>query len=296
MKKFKKFYIEITNVCNLSCSFCPKTLRSPEFMTIETFRKILDQIKPHTDYIYFHVKGEPLLHPKLDEFLDLSYEKGFKVNITTNGTLISKVRDKIIQKPSLRQINFSLHSFDGNEGVTCKNAYVNNIISFIKEAINVTETLFSLRLWNLDENNDTNLQANKNRDLLTVIENAFNLPYKIEEEITPGRGIKICDKVYLNQDPEFQWPDLKLAEDNSPGFCYGLRNQIAILVDGTVVPCCLDGEGIINLGNIHETHFSEIIESKRSSDIFNGFSRREVVEELCRKCGYRKKFNANSEE
>jgi len=291
MKKFKKFYIEITNVCNLSCSFCPKTLRSPEFMNIETFVKILDQIKPHTDYIYFHVKGEPLLHPKLDEFLDLSYEKGFKVNITTNGTLINKVRDKIILKPALRQINFSLHSFDGNEGGSNKDEYVNNIISFVKQSIATTDTLFSLRLWNLNVDNATNLEANKNRDLLFVIENAFQLPYKIEEEIHPGRGIKICDKVYLNQDHEFQWPDLKEHEDNSPGFCYGLRNQVAILVDGTVVPCCLDGEGVINLGNIHETPFSQIVESQRANHIFNGFSRREAVEELCRKCGYRKKFN-----
>ena len=291
MKKFKKFYIEITNVCNLSCSFCPQTCRAPEFMSIETFSKILDQIKPHTDYIYFHVKGEPLLHPKLDEFLDLSYQKGFKVNITTNGTLISKVQDKIIMKPSLRQINFSLHSFDGNEDTSNKDEYINDIISFIKEAIDTTDTLFSLRFWNLDKDNTTNLKAKKNHDLLFEIEKAFNLPYKIEEAIIPGRGIKIFDKVYLNQDHEFQWPALEKREDNSPGFCYGLRNQVAILVDGTVVPCCLDGEGVINLGNIHKTHFSDIVKSQRAIDIFNGFSRREVVEELCRKCGYREKFN-----
>ena len=291
MKKFKKFYIEITNVCNLSCSFCPQTLRAPEFMTLETFSKILDEIKPYADYIYFHVKGEPLLHPKLDEFLDISYEKGFKVNITTNGTLINKVQGKIILKPALRQINFSLHSFDGNEGACNKDEYVNNIISFVKESIATTDTLFSLRLWNLDVDNTTNLQANKNRELLFHIETAFNLPYKIEEEIHPGRGIKICDSVYLNQDHEFQWPDLKIEEDNSPGFCYGLRNQIAILVDGTVVPCCLDGEGVINLGNIHKTTFSKIVQSQRAADIFDGFSRREAVEELCRKCGYRTKFN-----
>jgi len=295
MKKFKKFYIEITNVCNLACSFCTQTNRTPEFMSLETFSAILDQIKPFTDYIYFHVKGEPLLHPKLDEFLDLSYEKGFKVNITTNGTLSRKVSGKIMLKPSLRQINFSLHSFDGNECTSNKNEYINDILSFIKEAIDKTDTLFSLRLWNLDKDNITNLKVNKNHELLSIIEKTFNLPYKIHEEIVPGKGIKICDKVYLNQDSQFQWPALIEREDNSPGFCYGLRNQVAILVDGTVVPCCLDGEGIINLGNIHQTDFSQIIESDRSNNIFDGFSRREVVEELCRKCGYRKKFNDISE-
>jgi radical SAM protein with 4Fe4S-binding SPASM domain len=102
--------------------------------------------------------------------------------------------------------------------------------------------------------------------------------------------VKITDRVYLNQDQEFQWPDLKEVEDDGVGFCYGLRNQIAILVDGTVVPCCLDGEGVVNLGNINTTQFSKIIESERAGNIIEGFSRREAVEELCRKCGYRKRF------
>lgn len=292
MKKFKKLYIEITNVCNLACSFCPQTQRKAEFMSIKTFENILDQIRPHTDYIYLHVKGEPLLHPEIDKFLDLSYEKGLKVNITTNGTLINKAKDKLITKPALRQINFSLHSFDGNEGGEDKDSYINNIISFTKEALNSTNMLISLRLWNLDQDNVTNLQRQRNRYILQLIENEFNLPYKIEEKITPGRGVKIGDRLYLNQDYEFKWPGLDEEEDTTgKGFCHGLRNQVAVLVDGTVVPCCLDGEAAINLGNINNTDFSEIIEGERASSLFDGFSRGKVVEELCRKCGYRKRFS-----
>ncbi|MBM7869822.1 radical SAM protein with 4Fe4S-binding SPASM domain [Clostridium pascui] len=292
MKKFKKFYIEITNMCNLACSFCPQTQRKPEFMSVKTFEKVLNQIKPYTDYIYLHVKGEPLLHPEIDKFLDLSYEKGLKVNITTNGTMINKAKDKLITKPALRQINFSLHSFDGNEGGEDKDSYINNIISFTKEALNSTNMLISLRLWNLDQDNVTNLQRQRNRHILELIENEFNLPYKIEEKITPGRGVKIGDRLYLNQDYEFKWPSLDEEEDTTgKGFCHGLRNQVAILVDGTVVPCCLDGEAVINLGNINNTDFSEIIEGERASNLFDGFSRGKVVEELCRKCGYRKRFS-----
>jgi len=259
-------------------------------MKIETFNKILDQIKPHTDYIYFHVKGEPLLHPEIDRFLNLSYEKGFRVNITTNGTLINRVKNKILNKPALRQVNFSLHSFDGNDGGENKAEYINSILAFVKEATDKTDVFISLRLWNLDKDNVTNLQRKRNRQLLEIIEKEFNLPYKIEEQVTPGSGTKIADRIYLNQDHEFEWPDLKEEEDEGEGFCYGLRNQVAILVDGTVVPCCLDGEGVINLGNINKTHFSKIVESDRANNLFNGFSRREAVEELCRKCGYRKKF------
>lgn len=290
MKKFKKFYIEITNVCNLSCSFCPQTRRQPEFMKIETFSNILDQIKPHTDYIYFHVKGEPLLHPEIDKFLDLSYKKGFKVNITTNGTLINRAKDKLMNKPALRQINFSLHSLSGNVGYDHKEEYLSNILSFVKEVRNNAGIIISLRLWNLERDNLVNLENKRNHKMLETIEKEFDLSYKIQEKITPGRGIKIADKIYLNQDHEFKWPDLKEEEDDGIGFCYGLRNQVAILVDGTVVPCCLDGEGVINLGNIKDTHFSEIIESERANNIYDGFSRRYAVEEFCRKCGYRKKF------
>ena len=291
MKKYKKFYIEITNVCNLRCNFCPETKRVAEFMKIETFNKILEQIKPYTDSIYLHVKGEPLLHPQIDKFLDLSYEKGFMVNITTNGTLIKEVTDKILMKPALRQVNFSLHSFDGNELGQGKDEYINNILSFANQAVTKTEVIIVFRLWNLNKDKATTSQRKINIEILSKIENEFKLPYKIDGEINPLKGIKIAEKVFLNQDYEFEWPALDKQEDFSKAFCYALKSQIAILVDGTVVPCCLDGEGILNLGNIHKTLFSEIIAGEMAKKIHQGFSRKEAVEELCRKCGYRKRFD-----
>ena len=294
MKRFKRVYIEITNVCNLKCDFCPQTKRPGEIMDTDTFKHILDQIKPYTDYLYFHIKGEPLLHPKLDKFLDISQEMGFMVNITTNGTLIDKVKDRIISKPALRQINFSLHSFDGNDGVNGKDDYINNILSFVKEARDKSNLIISLRLWNLENDNILNMKKQRNREVLEIIEQEFNLSYRIEEQVLPGRGVKIANKLYLNQDYRFTWPDLKEEEDDGVGFCYGLRNQIGILVDGTVVPCCLDGEGVVNLGNIKNTPFSEILNTDRVKGIVDGFSRMEAVEELCRKCGYRKRFGKTS--
>lgn len=290
MRKFKKFYIELTSICNLACSFCPPTKRQANFIKVDAFTKILDEIRPHTEYIYFHVKGEPLLHPKIDQLLDLSHERGFKVNITTNGTLLPKTKHKILGKPALRQMNFSLHSFDGHKGSQDKEGYVSTILSFSKEATAQSNLLISLRLWNLTEDNTTNQQRNRNREILEMIEKAFDLDFQIESKFVRGGGLKLAERIYLNQDHEFKWPDLKEEEDNSKGFCHGLRNQAGVLVDGTVIPCCLDGEGVINLGNIHEKPFSEIIEGERASNLYNGFSRREVVEELCRKCGYRKRF------
>lgn len=291
MKTFKKFYIEITSICNLACSFCPPTQRAKGFIELDEFSQRLDQIKPHTNHIYLHVKGEPLLHPKLDAILDISHAKGFKVNITTNGTLIEKNRHKLLNKPALRQMNFSLHSFDGHAGSTDKDGYVAGVLSFAKELVKQPDVFVSFRLWNLTKDNGTNLERKRNKEIVDMLEREFALDFRIEEKFVRGGGIKLADRVYLNQDHEFEWPDLKEDEDDGVGFCHGLRNQAGVLLDGTVIPCCLDGEGVINLGNISETAFSDIIEGERANRMYDGFSRREVVEELCRKCGYRRRFD-----
>lgn len=290
MKKFKKIYTEITNVCNLKCEFCPQTKRKPKFISVEEFEKVLNKIKPHGDYIYFHVKGEPLLHPDLDKLLDMSYQKGFKAHITTNATLIKKTKEKIIGKDGLRQINISLHSFDGNNLSVSKEEYIKDVVEATNEFLEKSKTIVALRLWNLDKDNEINLSKNKNREILSILEESFNLDYKIEEKITSERGIKLKDRLYLNRDHEFQWPSLEAEDLGEEGFCYGLRNQIAILVDGTVVPCCLDGEGIINLGNIYEKTLEQIMESDRAKAIYDGFSKGKAVEEMCRRCGYRERF------
>jgi len=282
-------YIEITSVCNLACSFCPPTSRKANIIKLDAFNNILDQIKDHTKYIYLHVKGEPLLHARIDQLLDAAHAKGFKVNITTNGTLIKKNREKLLGKPALRQINFSLHSFDGHEGSENREKYLGDILEFVRDS-REHNTIISYRLWNLQKEATTELAQRRNRETLEILENEYNLDYKIEEEVQPGKGLKIAQNVYLNQDHEFQWPSLQAPEDDGKGFCHALRSQAAILVDGTVVPCCLDGEGVINLGNINKTPFSEIIESDRANALYDGFTRREAVEEMCRKCGYRQRF------
>ena len=279
--------MEITNICNLRCDFCPKTRRVFEYMEIDRFVNILNQIKSYTDYIYFHIKGEPLLHPLIDEFLNISYEKGFKVNITTNGTMLKKMKEKIINKPALRQINISLHSLEGNNSFN-KEGYIKDVLSTVKEIRSHTDIIISLRLWNLEE--DHKLNGEKNKKLLEQIEYGLSLNQGIGDIVFPSRGIKLDEKLYLNQDLRFTWPSLDEEEDGGEGFCYGLRDQVGILVDGTVVPCCLDGEGIINLGNIETTNFKDIIESERAVNIFKGFSNGKAVEELCRKCGYRRRF------
>lgn len=286
MKKFKKIYIEITNTCNLSCDFCPKCARPSAFMSSRLFEDILQKTDGVLGYIYFHVMGEPLLHPEIGLFLDLSQKYSRRVNITTNGTLIQKAGDIIISKPALRQVNFSLHSFEANTGNISMDCYLDNIFDFIHRSRKLRELLICLRLWNLSCEDETE----KNRHILTRIEREFDLNYTIKEKLTPCSGIKIAQNIFLNQAEKFDWPDIRNEEIGHRGFCYGLRDQVAILVDGTVVPCCLDREAAINLGNIHECSFDEIINSPRAQKFYEGFSRREAVEALCRRCGYRQRF------
>lgn len=290
MKKYKKVYVEITNICNLQCSFCPPTKRQAQFMSLAAFREIAEQIKPFTDYIYLHVKGEPLLHPQLGDILDISCQYGLKVNITTNGTLIDRAADMLLAKPAVRQMNFSLHSFDGNEVELSKDTYIDRILHFANRAVALSDIIISLRLWNLNESLLTTDQRKRNAAILHKIEGNFMLPFQIQGNLSQGKSLKISDRVYLNQDYEFKWPDLQETEDTAPGTCYGLRHQIAILADGTVIPCCLDGEGVIKLGNLQQESFAAIIQGTRAEKIRQGFCHQQIVEELCRKCGFRKRF------
>lgn len=220
-------------------------------------------------------------------FLKLCQKYGYRVNITTNGTLIDKVSDSIILEKALRQVNFSLHSFEANTNEYPMDSYLNKIFEFIRKARKERELLICLRLWNLSDEGK-NIQ---NRYILKRVEQEFNIDYTIENNLTPCKGIKLGENIFLNQADIFTWPDLQRVDIDNKGFCYGLRDQIAVLVDGTVVPCCLDREGIINMGNIREQDLSSIIKSKRAKEFYESFSRREVIEPLCRKCGYRSRFN-----
>lgn len=284
MKKFKKIYIEITNICNLTCSFCSKSKRKPESLSSENFKYILEKIHPFTDYIHLHVKGEPLLHPELPDLLDSACDKQFKVHISTNGVLIHKAENMLLSKPAIRQMNFSLHSITENK----KENYLENILQFTEKALEKTKMIISLRLWNFNKENKT--EPNRNLEIIKTLEDRFCEKNKIEENLIPGTGLKLKERLYLNTDYEFEWPDMNNDYHNEKGFCYALRSQIAILTDGTVVPCCLDGEGVINLGNIFKQDFNEIISNNKSKAIYENFANHKAIEPLCIKCSYKERF------
>lgn len=284
MSRLKKAYLEITNVCNLSCDFCPGTRRPKGFISPEHFALLAGKLRPHTQYLYLHLMGEPLLHPELPQLLNIAETLDFKVMITTNGTLLPRQADLLASSAVVHKISISLHSFEGNESQTEDlSHYLDNCISAV-QTLSAAGKICAMRLWNLD--GETTKGANaSNADILTRLEEHFPRPWKDNP-----RGLSLANKVYLEWGEKFEWPDLSAQETDGGMFCYGLRDQIGVLWDGTVVPCCLDHEGDIPLGNLYEQDLEDILNSPRAKAMYDGFSCRKATEELCRKCGYARRF------
>jgi len=290
MKRFKKVYIEITNICNLGCNFCPGTYRPLEVMEEERFKRIISAIRPYTDYVFFHLMGEPLLHPNLESFLEMSHQAGLKVNITTNGTLLDLAQQVLLKAPAVRQVNISMSSFEANAMTKPLETYLTTVIEFVKKAVENSSIICALRLWNIDS---VLLKGSNrfNEQILHFLESHLDLAKGSLCLLLKSRpDMMLKERVYLHLAEKFEWPDLKKNDETQTVFCHGLRDHIGILVDGTVVPCCLDSNGNIPLGNVFSTPIEDILNSERANALFNGFSRRRAVEPLCQKCGYGRRF------
>lgn len=270
--RFKKVYVEITNVCNFNCSFCYRSKRKKEFVSSENFSAILSFIKPYTNYIYLHVLGEPLAHPQLDELLKIAEDKGFFVNITTNGYLIPKKR-KVLEQHSVRQYNISLHDAEENIGKENWTNYLDNVVDF---AVSQSEKSYiSLRLWNGGASSDEFNQVCRD-----YLQRRFSIPINLEE-----KNLKLMDHLFLQRNSRFDWP-VEEGGTQERRKCYAMRDQVAILVDGTVVPCCLDADAHIRLGNVFEEDFGTIINNDRACNIAEGFRNQQAVEPFCKGCGF----------
>lgn len=273
----KKAYLEITNVCNLACSFCPGTRREKRFMSEAEFALLAGKLRGATDHLYFHLMGEPLLHPELGRLLEIALELGFRVIITTNGTLLPRAERTLLSSPALHKVNISLQSHEAN-GEGAPEAYIAACAGFADSAADAGK-LCVLRLWNRNGLDSQNGQIER------ALAARFPLPWP------EGRGgFKLRERVWLEPGERFDWPDRSVEELGEGGFCYGLRDQIGVLCDGTVVPCCLDHEGDLALGNLFDSSLEEIMSTERARAIYDGFSKRRAVEELCRKCGYARRF------
>ena len=273
---YNKVYVEITNICNMNCSFCHGHKRAPRRMTHDEFAVILDKLQDKTKYIYYHLMGEPLTHPDLPEFIRMAGESGYKSIITTNGTLLGKRGDELISA-GIHKVNISLHSFeDGSDEAYDK--YVTSLANFANNATRVG-VIVVFRLWN------RGFDGGRNDMALTLLREKLG-----GEWVENTRGTRIRDKIFLEWGDRFEWPDSAADIKGDRFFCYGLKDQFGILSDGTVVPCCLDSDGVIALGNIFDGDIDAILSSDRATAIVEGFKCGKASEELCRRCGYAQRF------
>ncbi len=261
---YKKVYVEITNCCNLSCDFCIGNKRDKGFIDVNSFNIILDKLKGYTKYLYLHVMGEPLLHPRINELIDMA-SFSYYVNITTNGYLIDRLKSN-----KVRQLNISIHSYDEKYGV-CLIDYMNSIFDVVDK---LPDTYISYRLWVSNSNSDK---------IISILEKHYNTKINVND------SIKLKDRVFVSFNESFIWPSLDNEMSNSNGTCYALRDHIGILVDGSIVPCCLDSNGDIVFGNIYKDSLDDVINSDRYVNMLNGFRNGIKCEELCKKCDFLKK-------
>ena len=276
-KKYSRVYVEITNICNRNCSFCPGTTREKRRITVDEFKTVANALVGITDYIYFHVMGEPLTHPDLPEMISYATSIGFKCAVTTNGTLLDERADELIRS-GVYKVNLSVHSFEGGEEQK-HISYIDSLCRFADKA-STAGVLTVLRLWN------KGYDGGLNDKTLDFIKSRLDGEWK-----WGTRGARIRHKLHLEYGDRFDWPDMKADFISDSVFCYGLRDHFAILCDGRVVPCCLDREGDITLGNLFVSPLREILSSPRAESILHGFDRRCAVEELCKKCGYATRFS-----
>ncbi len=274
-KKYSRVYVEITNVCNRTCSFCPGTKRAARFMSRAELDTVLDKLSDVTDYLYFHLMGEPTCHPELPRFIAAAAARGYRPMITTNGTTLDAVGEEIIAA-GVYKVNISLHSFEKNDE-KAHIEYLNSCVNFAKRAAG-EGVLVTLRLWNGGTDAD-------NTETLAQLREGFGDGWEKN-----NRGFKLRDRVFLEFADRFTWPDIEGAELGSGVYCHGLSDHFSILADGSIVPCCLDRDGVITLGNIFTDEVGDVLSGERAANMVEGFRNRSVCEPLCKKCSYARRF------
>lgn len=279
-----KIYLEITNVCNLSCPFCHGTARKPAFMRYEDFLTLLEKIKGQAEYLYFHVLGEPLLHEDLPRMLQKAHEYGFTVMLTTNGTLLSRCGNALLETDAPKKISVSLQALESG-GIPDRDAYLKDVAAFARKC-GEKGVICVLRLWNGGSEGEK-----QNETLLQKLHALFP-----DEWIKNRSGYKLIaaprgqNEVYLETAPRFVWPDINASFTAHVTRCRALTDQIGILCDGTVVPCCMDADGAVPLGNLFDEDFEKILFGPRADALRRSFEKGAPCEALCATCGYAERF------
>jgi radical SAM protein with 4Fe4S-binding SPASM domain len=258
-------------------------------MSLPFFEHVLKELCPYTKSLAFHVMGDPLTLSNLVAYLELAEKYGFEVELTTSGYYLSKTPMEVLFHASVRQLNISLNSYNKNSLNLTFEEYMFGVFKACGDKLqNYPKPFINLRVWNLDAKSS---EVEFNKLLFEKLESFFDFTIDTQKIYREKmKSLRLAPKILLNFDNYFEWPSLSNShESDAP--CHGLKSHIGVLADGTVVPCCLDAEGVMNLGNMHETPLKDILDSSRAEAIIEGFAHAKAVEELCKKCSYKERFN-----
>lgn len=280
--KYKKIYIELTNICGLKCTFCPPPQSKPSTMSVKDFEHLLPEVKTLTKLITFHVGGDPLVLLDLAAYLDAAHAHGLRVELSTSGFYMAKHPQETLLHPALKQLNFSLNSYNKNMTGITLDAYLEPIFQICAAKQKNDAMFINLRLWNSSTHD-----AEFNAAILDKITDHFGVVINRRCR----ENVRVAPKIIVAFDEYFEWPSMS-GKGEEDGFCYGLDSHFAILSDGRVVPCCMDKEGVIALGNVYEKNLAAILKGDISQKIKEGFAKDIAVEALCQKCSYKNRFKA----
>ena len=276
-------------------------------MSSELFERCIGEAAKQAQNVYFHILGEPTLHPGFVHYLKALEAAPLKLNLTTNGTTIARVGNHLLESTALRQVNFSTHAF-GELETGLAEKYLQGVLDFCQMALVQRPDLYiNLRLWNAGDFPDADRQKTWNRFFLERVQRVFgsNIPSgqlflpTLEHFCSRHKSFPVKGRLYLHQDSRFEWPtqngNVNCAgptNENKPtkGTCHALETHIGILHDGRVVACCLDHQGIITLGNIQEQSLEQVLKSPLAKKLREGFEKHELRHPLCKSCSYCRRF------
>ncbi|MEM1308274.1 MAG: radical SAM/SPASM domain-containing protein [Cyanobacteria bacterium P01_D01_bin.71] len=322
MTQLDRLHIEVTNVCNFKCEFCPDAIMSRRrgHMKFEVLEGLLKAIAEDNlaRIITFHLMGEPFIYPHIFAGIQGAVERSLKLHLTTNGStfhLFPKHIEQLVQS-RVPKVTISLqtpdpHTFQlrGAPPRLQSEAYFDGIVQYVQANLRSPDSPTRIHVKFLDTtpnpflvphkpmsvvagkaNMMAELTAWAKRFLEGIVEDDIHWPsiHRTIRRFRPGQWqlIPLHPKLTLETFPLDSWGNVE-SDTVVParwGYCNGASQQAGVLYDGTVVPCCKDFEGQIPLGNVTEKPLKAILAGSPACQLRQDFNRLRIKNPICQRC------------
>jgi radical SAM family protein/iron-sulfur cluster protein len=249
--------LELTNHCNLRCTICPVNTtmrRGKGHMDPALFRRIIDD-NPRLRFVLAFQWGEPMLHPQFFELVEYASSRGVRTMITSNGTHLTPENRRRLLACGLERVTFSV---DGDAA-----------------------THFAIRAYDLET---------LRRDVKALVAERDAAGAKLRIDVS-----MVVDAATEAALPAFraQWTGVadrvqaipRLVAERRASPCRELwRGAMVVLWDGRVTACCVDSEGLLELGDANDASLAAIWNSERMQELRRRHARRDFPD-LCAMCG-----------